>query len=288
MRFQGVTSLLVLTLLLVGCNEDVPSRKAIKQTPQPIVTETVTVYSGIHREIGSKPITYKSEIGVNSDSPKIRAIPDIRFDDEGGDERNVTTRTFKVRPDKLCGADAKAILSAKIADCLAQNGDKSVWDGTINAGSAESEWVLVTLSEKENGESFEIWLDKRAGMLWSGLIAIEGNWCAASGSQLQTSDHVGEPCEITGKGQSLCTKYAPTQLPGVRWRLPTRHDFLQADIDGVRFVLDGDTNTLWTATTSTDVKARDKAWTYNMQNGTLVAELMNSTRNVRCIGTPNF
>ena len=285
MRFQCVTALLTFTLLLSGCNDDMASNRAEKN-PQRMASETVTVYSGIHRERGTTPVSYNTEIGLNSVSNNIRPIPDMRFDDEGGDEKNVTIRT---RPTKKCGLTIKATLKEKIADCLSLNGDKTIWNGTINANSAEATWVLVTLSENINGAAYEIWLDQRTGMVWSDVVDIEGNWCEASGSQLQSSDNVGENCEVTGKGQSLCTSYSPNELPGINWRLPTRHDYLQADIDGIRFVLAKVApHVFWTATTSSDVKARDKAWSYNMINGTLVAELMNSNRLVRCIGTPNF
>jgi hypothetical protein len=289
MRFQPLTLLALCALFLVACNDDVPSnRYNPTKEPQVADKENVTVYSGIHRERGTAPITYNSEILTNSEGAKVRAIPDIRFDDEGGDEKNVTTRTFRVRPDQLCGTVIKASLKDKIADCLKMNGEKSSWNGTIDAGSAESLWVLVTLAENSAGENYEVWMDMRTRMLWSDLVTAEGNWCQASGSILPASEHVGEDCAITGKGASLCTNYNPAELPKVSWRLPTRHDYLQADIDGIRFVLLPGTNTFWTATASSDVKARDKAWSYNMRNGTLVAELMSTTRHVRCIGTPNF
>ncbi|MBA2405836.1 MAG: hypothetical protein H0V66_13755 [Bdellovibrionales bacterium] len=290
MRFQEVIVLLTFTGLMVGCNEDMASnRKPIKRvnpiTPDPVIN----VYSGIHRERGSAPVTYKAEILANSENPKVRVIPDIRYDDEGGDEVNITTRTFKGRPDKLCGRTIKATLKEKIADCLALNGLKASWNGTIDAGSAESTWNLVTLSETADGsETFEIWQDQRTSMLWSDIITTEGNWCESSGSQLKPSEYVGEDCEITGKGRSLCTNYGPPELPKVSWRLPTRHDYLQADIDGIRFALTRSPITFWTATVSTNVKARTSAWSYHMITGVVIAEPMDSQRNVRCIGTPNF
>lgn len=290
MKFQDVILLLTFTLLLSGCNEDVPSNRHRQETIKaPVVVEPIDVYSGIHRERESAPITYKMEIGLNSVNANIRAIPDIRFDDEGGDEKNVTTRTFRVRPVVICGLAAVATLKDKIADCLAKNGDKTIWNGTNDAGSAESIWNLVTLSEKSGGsETYEIWIDQRTGMVWSDVITLEGNWCESSGSQLQLETNVGEDCLLTGKGRSLCTNYDLIDLPKVSWRLPTRHDYLQADIDGIRFVLPRGTVPYWSATVSSDVKARNKAWTYNMTTGTLVGELMNTTRAVRCIGTPNF
>lgn len=287
MKFQGFISILATTLILTGCNEDMASNRSQDAYRPPIVVEPVGVFSGIHRERGSNPITYINEIGMDSTNQNIRTIPDMRLDDEGGDQTNVTI--LKIRPDKLCGLTIKATLAEKIGDCATKNTDKAIWNGTINAGSAESTWVLVMLAEKSGGsEIFETWMDKRTGMLWSEIVVTEGNWCEASGSVLEPADNVGINCATVGKGASICTKYDLAELPKVNWRLPTRHDFLQADIDGLRFVLHRGINSLWTATTSSDVKKRDKAWTYNMTTGTLIAELMDTNRNVRCIGTPNF
>lgn len=292
MKFQGLILSLTSLLVLSGCQEDLASNRDQNAIKQPVVTEPVNVMSGIHRERGAEPISYKTEITANSTNSHVRAIPDMHFDDEGGDEKNVTTVTFRTRPTKLCGQILKATLKEKIADCLAQNTSHSLWNGTIDAGSAESTWNLVTLSEKDGGsEKFEIWMDQRTGMLWSDMIAIEGNWCESSGSQTPTDvndPNIGENCQVTGKGRSLCTNHSPVELPKVTWRLPTRHDYLQADLDGIRFVLPIGTNNFWTATVSSDVTARNKAWTYNMKWGTLVAEPMTELRHVRCIGTPNF
>ncbi len=143
MRFQGVITLLTFTVLLYGCNENLASNRHNNLSKPTLVTEPVGVFSGIHRERGTKPITYQSEIGINSEAAHIRAIPDIRFDDEGGDEKNVTTRTFRVRPVNICGMGTKQSLKEKIADCLSKNPDRTIWNGTIDAGSAESTWTLV-------------------------------------------------------------------------------------------------------------------------------------------------
>jgi len=276
MIFQALIVLLPL-ISITACNDDVSSNRRNEPNNQPITPETVTTISGIHRERGTRPVTYKAEIGVNSEAGNLRAIPDMRLDDDGVDGVNVSH--IKVRPDKLCGLVIKDTLKDKIADCLAKNGDKSKWSGTENAGSAESTWVLVTFAEKDNGsEKYEVWLDQRTGMLWSEMISAEGNWCEASGSNLPKDDVVGIDCAITGKGKSLCTNHNPLELPKVSWRLPSRHDYLQADIDGIRFVLPTGNNGFWTATTSTSEssKLRNKAWTYIMSKGTLIAEQIDS------------
>lgn len=290
MRLQALISTAALSLLFIGCNDDISRNRSTESNGgQTQTKETVTTYSGIHRSQGTSLVTYATEINIDSDATNLRAIPDIRLDDEGADYKNVNTRTEKVRPSVFCGLTVKATLKEKLTDCATKNADKAVWNGTTEAGSAEALWSLVTLGElPSTGEQFEVWLDGRTGMVWSHIIDLEANWCQASGSQLTSSDNVGENCAITGKGQKLCSDLSIAELPGVTWRLPTRHDYLQADIDGIRFVLIPGVTTYWTATTSSDVTARDKAWTYNMVNGTLVAELMNSKRSLRCIGTPNF
>lgn len=287
MNYQYVMLLTLSSMLLIGCGEDSSSNRFTKN-PQPIITEVYTVYSGIHREKGTAPLTYKQETALNSDASTIRPIPDIRFDDEGGDGKNATSRRALTRPSFPCGQTSTLTLKEKIADCALKekNGTLATWSGTIHANSAESIWNLVVLSKDENGV-YEIWIDEKTGMLWSQILP-RSNWCAASGSSLYETDTVGINCATTGNGQSLCTNLNLAELPKVNWRLPTRHDFLQADIDGIRFVLPEGTDVFWTATVSSDVEKRNKAWTYSMAQGTLAAHLMNTNQLIRCIGTPNF
>ena len=86
MKFQGFISILATTLILTGCNEDMASNRSQDAYRPPVVVEPVGVFSGIHREKGSSPITYINEIGMDSTNQNIRTIPDMRLDDEGGDE----------------------------------------------------------------------------------------------------------------------------------------------------------------------------------------------------------
>lgn len=290
MRFQYLTMFLLMGALTACNSDDVPSNRG-QVVKQPQTTETLVVTSGIHRERGSAPVTYTREIELNSEGTKIRAIPDISLDDDGADGKNASTRTSKVRPTIPCGLNTKITLKEKITDCALEtkNGDKALWSGTTEAGSSEGSWMLVTLAEDASEDGvYEVWLDKRTGMVWSDIISDGTTWCEASGNQQATSDDIGINCAVTGKGQSLCTNLNLAELPKVSWRLPTRADYLQADLDGIRFVLKRSESTFWTATVSSDVAKRDKAWTYHMTIGTLIAEMMDTPRAVRCIGTPNF
>ena len=291
MRLQGLILIVTVSLFFIGCNDDVGTNRGTTRNTQTQTAEKVTTYSGIHRDRRSSPITYQKEINIDSDSANIRRIPDIHFDDEGGDGKNAITRSVSVRPTVHCGETVKATLKEKIADCasIAKNGDKAIWNGTTEAGNAEATWNLVTLSEiTSTGDEYEVWQDGRTGMVWSHIVEVEGNWCESAGNQQGPSDTVAADCLLTGKGISLCTNLALAELPGVTWRLPTRADYLQADLDGIRFVLTRGNNFFWTATVSSDVTKRDKAWVYKMVNGTLTAEPMTADRSVRCIGTPNF
>lgn len=287
MRFQHVILLTALSTILVGCNDDMASgRNEVNnqtQTPE----EKTTTYSGIFREKNATQITYKTEIAANSVITNTRTIPDMRFDDDGTDGKTVSSVTALTRPSVTCGIGATESLAQKISDCVTKNDKLATWNGKIHATAGESVWNLVTFSETEAG-TFEIWYDSRTEMLWSDIILKEANWCQASGSDLALSDTVGVNCASLGKGQSLCTQYNPVELPKAHWRLPTRNDYLQADLDGLRFVVKFGVTNSWTATTSSDVAVRKRAWSYSVSSGNLMAEEMELLRHVRCIGTTNF
>lgn len=288
MRFQGLITFLSLMTLLAGCGEEVSSNRkggttSPRQTQTPEIDPSTVLLSGIHRERGSSPLTYRQEIKKNGEGTTIRPIPDIRLDDEGTEGLSVTSAS---RPTVNCGLVRTSTLNEKIDDCSKKNGSKASWNGTNFASSSEGMWRLV--AKTEAGKEF--WVDTRTGMIWSDQLD-DANWCQASGNSQGTSDEIGVDCQTEGAGKSLCTNYDPLELPLVSWRLPSRNDYLQADLDGIRFVLKKVTdNTFWTATTaSTAAPAkREFAWTYSMGNGTLIAEEMITARHIRCIGTSNF
>ncbi len=286
MKYQSLIMILMISTVLVGCNDDVTSnrRELAKPEARP---ETIIVVSGIHRDRGTAPLSYNGENAILSESNTIHPIPSITLHDDGVDRKNVTVLA---RPTVDCGLATLTTLAAKIADCAltGKNGARATWNGTANAGSAEGVWQLVTLSTDTDGK-YEVWLDKKTGMLWSDIVRKTENWCAASGNIENLSDLVGVDCNI-GNAQSYCTNLLYPELKKVNWRLPTRHDYLQADLDGIRFVVKPGTDINWTATISTfqDTVVRTKAWAYDMTYGTLSSEVLSSLHHVRCIGTSTF
>lgn len=287
MRLQHLIALSTLSMILVGCNDEVGSSRNNKfQAPQ-MTEEKVTTYSGIFRGQNSTQVTYKTETASGATMNNLHFNPDIRFDDEGSDGRSVSNRDDLTRPTTVCGINSADTLAQKITDCVDKNKDLATWDGKVHATAGESTWNLVSLYETTAGLA-EIWYDQRTQMVWSAIVAAEVNWCQAAGSIEGLSENIGINCSALSKGQDTCGDLNLAEAPKIRWRLPTRNDYLQADIDGLRFVIKKTMTNFWTATVSSDTKARKKAWGYNLAAANLMAEEMTELRPVRCIGTSNF
>lgn len=249
--------------------------------------------SHMHRERGSAILSYAEEIQkrLGRDLPEIlyRIIPLMEKDDEGS-SKNVATVEDLGRPTVSCGrGDGFAGIDARAADCFQKNGDKATWEGYRFGAAGESTWKLVT----RNGSGKEMWLDMRTGMVWSYLRAnSEGknvfNWCKASGNDENASTDVIVDCNALAEGISICAGHLMEEVgEQIKWRLPTRNDYLQADINGIRFIFPKeDDRGLWTATMRAASEGRSEAWVYSTKEGTLAGVPLASERFVRCIGAP--
>lgn len=246
--------------------------------------------SQMHRERGSTVLSYAEEIVKtlgNDLSKSYHIVPDMETDSEGS-SKNVTTVTDNGRPTVTCGiGDTFTGVDARITDCFQKNGDKALWEGFRFASAGEGIWKLVALNP-----SVEIWLDNRSGMVWSEVKKIGEvstfNWCKASGNQNDDSNIGGVDCNSLADLTSVCVGL-PTAGIGtqIKWRLPTRNDFLQADLNGLRFVHKKEpAGGLWTATMVAGVTGRTDAWIYNSSNGTLTSDKIANSHSVRCIGAP--
>jgi hypothetical protein len=291
MSFQIVIRFLAttwITLCFVSCGDDqakgrssgVPGRNTAEAT-----ADTGLISSQLHRLRGSPVLSYLGETeqvlsGKLGNLYKI--IPNMQLDNEGMDTQNVLTRSGLGRPSAACGVGANFQgITARIEDCRKKNGESSLWVGQVNGAAGEATWQLVALT----AEGKEFWQDLRTNMVWSDVVNA-GNWCKASGNKQAVSDVLTVNCSIVGEGQSHCAGVLLDGLgENVKWRLPTRGDYLQADLDGLRFVLKkGTTLGSWTATLQAAAVNRDQAWVYHVEEGTLSAEDLASERQVRCIG----
>lgn len=289
MSFQTVTVLFLALTTLVGCGEDVSKNKSKRptagerSTPQ-ATADTGLVSSQIARLRGFSVISYTQEINftvTNSLPTAYMPVPDMFLNDEGLDGKNVITLGSIGRPTVACGIGATfGGINGRVSDCSTKNKDKAVWNGMLYGANGEATWNLVGLTES----SKEYWQDLRTGMIWTDVTAT-GNWCEASGNQ-QSTGIVN--CETVGNAQSICSGANINGIgENIRWRLPTRGDYLQADLDGIRFVMKpGTASGSWTATMQAASTERVMAWVYQFSDGTLSAAELTSVRNVRCIGTP--
>ncbi len=282
------TFLLILLSLtaLVGCGEDTGSRRRPLETVTPPITEddTFVLPSHLHRTTGLSVLTTKQEIDeilATSLPVGYRTIPLMALDDEGTPDKNVRTRTSLGRPMANCGMTAGATVSARITNCSTVNGTTAMWDSS-NGAAGESTWRLVT---KDGSQ--EIWADIRTGHLWSDVMDDSTNWCQASGNKTK-EDGAAVNCEAAAVDVT-CVGKAIMGLTNVKWRLPTRNDFLQADINGLRFVLKISSLTgFWTATMNSKATTRNEAWVYHQEQGTLDSAVLTEDRQVRCIGAATF
>lgn len=297
MKMSSLVTGLCLSTLLVGC-EDVASNRKMGTNKNPPTTQAVEgngsdlIKSHMHRKNGAPVITYAEEIvkTLGSQLPEnlYRTIPLMDTDDEGS-KNNVITRSVLGRPTEACGNGTTLTgIDSRITDCSQKNGDKAIWDGTNFGASGEGIWKLV--SRSTSGD--EIWFDGRTGMVWSDLLekdtAKSFNWCAASGNDEDDTPNETTNCRTLGDAVSLCAGNAIAGLANqVQWRLPTRNDFLQADLNGSRFVLKKENDQgLWSATIRAASSGRSEAWVYDSTEGTLAGGKMTDLRQVRCIGTP--
>lgn len=290
------TSFLVslgLLTLVVSCGQDVSSNRKKAGTNTPIIQGITiedqtnqTARSQMIREKGSPSLSAIEEIKntlLGSLSASIyRSVPLMEKDAESGE--NVTTVDNMGRPSETCGVGTFDSITARIQNCLKLNDIKAKWEGDRYGSAGESTWQLVM--RQTSGE--EVWIDSRTGMAWSHLVEVDTNklfnWCKASGNAQSGKGSID--CSDIGDETNLCKNLTTDLGSQVKWRLPTRNDFLQADLNGLRFVHKKETDKLWTATMKASATNHNEAWIYSSKEGTLSSGLLSDEHQVRCIGVP--
>lgn len=271
---------MVLTAL-VGCGEDTGSRRNSPAVSNPPIIGTGgNAISQIHRSRGLNVLTTRTEITLitsGSLPAGYRTIPLMALDDEGTHGKNIRTRSGLGRPGVNCGLTVNSTLSSRISECSTLNPGTSTWNGTAEGAAGESTWRLVAKSGVQ-----EVWQDLGTGHLWSDIIDTT-NWCNAAGNNLQEAGP-SVNCQSYGTNFS-CVGKSVMGLTGITWRLPTRNDYLQGDLNGLRFVLrESDTTGFWTATLDSASLNRSEAWVYQQRQGTLEKDSLADDHQVRCIG----
>lgn len=199
----------------------------------------------------------------------LHPVPDKQFHD-------MDARTTRPNDAVDCGLDiaGSATIDRRIADCIDKNEDNPAaysWDGEENGISGESDWQLVA---HKNGRS--VWMDIATGLLWSPPIAAN-TWERASGNVSEAE----QVCNAANDNDF----FLGIALEEASWRLPTRNDYLQADLNGSRYVLsiapEGDDQVYWTANY---ISGESKAWAIQHNTGILEKRSEDSPAAIRCVG----
>jgi hypothetical protein len=277
---------LPLLLVLVSCTE---ADKARRSFPNPNTPRVEAVESGsgtgrsqLHRLLGTVILTAEQE---SQSADNLRAgydnVPNLNDSDDG--MGGVPSVNLARRPLVDCGvALTLTTIDSRIADCASKNTDRAVWRGQQNGNAGEGNWFLV-LRQTVDGNGKEVWLDATTNYLWSDLVAST-NWCSASGNTEDALVENGVNCKAIHDGINVCVGQTVQGLGEglVSWRLPTRGDFLMADLNGARYVLNRTAAHFWTATVNGD--NREQAWTIIQATGVMTPMGRNEVRGVRCLG----
>ncbi len=286
-RKQLLASFLLLSFVS-SCGDDIASSRANRPLPGgPSTPEVLPQASGqrsqIPREKGSPVLSYAEEIQKTlAGSLPVnlyRLVPEQEKDDESA---SLTVQSLG-RPLVDCGGGTSfATITARIADCVQKNSDRATWDGTRFGVAGDGNWNLVAKTE-----AGEFWLDSLTKLIWSPILTPT-NWCRASGNAQGIGAGATVDCQTGAGGTPSCDDGALDVVgTSVRWRIPTRNDFLQADLNGLRSVLvkEADGTGLWTGTVRSSSTDRREAWVYQSKEGILTSDAMTATKPLRCIGS---
>jgi hypothetical protein len=180
-----------------------------------------------------------------------------------------------------CGVskDDKLTIDARIKDCRTKivQSSSTTWSAFVNGISGEGNWFLVTYIDTK-----KVWQDSSTGLLWSDVVGTD-TFAQALGR---------DPKDLEKEIVSLCSSLDDNRKPSlgnlptaqVKWRLPNREEFLQADINGARNVLTDSGNNLWTASFDKQFGGEYKAWAINHKDGILTSTLISEPLDIRCVG----
>lgn len=238
-------------------------KKTYSETSGPIqinFTKFMQVaHSQTYRERGSKQISLselKSHKLKNTLPKTIHLTP--------SENDNDTSVTKAETPSTFCG-DSLESINQSIFDCQKKNPESYLWDGEKNGISGEGDWQLVFYGPQKT-----LWIDLNTALIWSDILKPQA-WPYANKNTESTACNASE-------NEASLGNFSKDQI---HWRLPTRNEFLLADINGARFVLNNLDNLFWTASTDKN----QMAWAINQTDGTLIKKAYQELLHIRCVGS---
>jgi len=196
---------------------------------------------------------------INEENDKYQLIP---FPEQHNE--SLISKVGNIAND--CGVDQELSgINDRITDCTNKNPNgKTIWEGSQRGISGEGLFALVQKSGKKL-----LWLDQTTGLIWSYRLD-DSPWKQASGADMDITDE-----------EFACNAIRSLPSTEVVFRLPTRNDYLIADVNGARYVLPDTDQSYWTATS---IDGSTKAWGMNLAKGQSIEASTDDHLAVRCVG----
>lgn len=203
--------------------------------------------SGLFRSPGKPQLTIAEEHALGAlpssllerKAQAYREIPVFELDDES---LWSSATALGLHDGPPCGT-AQVSIEERAAHCATE------WDGEEHTRGPAAKWRLITRTASRN----EVWQDMRTGLLWSDYAVAEAvNWCAASGNDEDLRGYM-DGVNCSEEHPNVCREASSIDArggingSGVQWYLPSIYDWLQAELDGIRFVLRNISTTYWSS-----------------------------------------
>lgn len=262
-----------------GGTNGTPNRDIQKFEPGKFQTTTIT---NTYRDRGTVQLTILDEISKTISGTLPKTLSQIPQFERHNDESVIKVSALPNEKSDCGNSELSTMtIKARIADCALKNKDNEnsyQWLGKTNGISSEGNWYLVANSN-DTTSNYKLWVDENTNLVWSDIVSYKADFFKATGTTDGTTSYAADRvCQTLDKNpQHALGKIHSSKIS---WRIPTRNDFLQADLDGSRFVLPNTETLVWTGSYHKD----DKAWAIKQSTGELVLTNIGDEIAVRCVG----
>ena len=278
---------IVLLSVLVSCGaadngdsrQGDPNAKPTDRTTQ--AADSVKLRSQLRSQMfrfkGKEIYTYtgeQSKIQKNELPATHRTIPNTTEDIP----TSVDLPKALANPNTSCGNTKEGSMTARHNACLVANGNVDLmvfWNGKNQGIQGEGGWQLISNSKPTTGANKVVWQDLTTGYLWSD-VHVGYTWEEAAG--IGETNLTNRPCQA--KADAPKDELGRIGPDVVSWRLPNRNEFLQADLNGSKYILPNKDEFVWTASYA----GSNTAWAIKVATGELVLRSIDDSLGVRCIG----
>ena len=269
---------LLILLIFTACgaskNSNRPTLEPKKPDTPALKTRDINTASGITRNLNAPLLTNEEHHQLRANQKledAYKDIPSLDYHSESKVLRPRVVANFQLN----CGNQEGQSIQDRINECHQLHADTLItnWSGQTSAFNSEGDWVMLS-QIYDGAQTFFLWIDLRTKLVWTESIKEEEFRIASGTDGFVTS----RTCQFLESGMSA--KFGTLTNKQVHWRLPTRSDFLQADLHGARFVLPDVAQTYWSAS----FIGQNLAWAIEQSTGVLKQESIDHKHAVRCIG----